>query len=66
MRRREKYESIGGGSPIVRLTQEQADNLCLSLKKRGIDAKAYIGMRYWYPFTEVPCLLALLVQKCEN
>jgi ferrochelatase len=49
---REAYESIGGGSPIVKLTQEQGDNLCKELKKRGVDAKAYIGMRYWYPFTE--------------
>jgi len=49
---REAYESIGGGSPIVKLTQEQGDNLVLELKKRGIDANCYIGMRYWYPFTE--------------
>jgi len=49
---REAYESIGGGSPIVKLTQEQGDNLVGELKKRGIDAKCYIGMRYWYPFTE--------------
>jgi len=49
---REAYESIGGGSPIVKLTQEQGDNLQVELKKRGIDAKVYIGMRYWYPFTE--------------
>ena len=49
---REAYESIGGGSPIVKLTQEQGDNLVNTLGKRGIDAKVYIGMRYWYPFTE--------------
>jgi len=49
---REAYESIGGGSPIVKLTQEQGDNLQVELKNRGIDAKIYIGMRYWYPFTE--------------
>mmetsp|Transcript_19668 Transcript_19668/g.65458 ORF Transcript_19668/g.65458 Transcript_19668/m.65458 type:complete len:467 (+) Transcript_19668:220-1620(+) len=49
---REAYESIGGGSPIVKLTEEQGDNLEKELKKIGIDAKVYIGMRYWYPFTE--------------
>lgn len=49
---REAYESIGGGSPIVKLTQEQGNNLEAELRKRGIDSKVYIGMRYWYPFTE--------------
>jgi len=49
---RKNYESIGGGSPIVKFTQEQGDNLTKELKKRGIDSKVYIGMRYWYPFTE--------------
>jgi len=49
---RKAYESIGGGSPIAKLTQEQGDNLQVELKERGIDAKVYIGMRYWHPFTE--------------
>ena len=33
---REAYESIGGGSPIVKLTQEQGDNLVGELKKRNL------------------------------
>jgi len=49
---REAYESIGGGSPIMQLTQDQGDKLAEELKKQGVDAKVYIGMRYWYPFTE--------------
>lgn len=50
---REAYDSIGGGSPILEYTRAQADLMLRSLKDRyGIDAKAYIGMRYWYPFTE--------------
>jgi len=49
---RHAYESIGGGSPIVKLTSEQGDKLEDKLSGLGVDAKVYIGMRYWYPFTE--------------
>mmetsp|Transcript_20894 Transcript_20894/g.42184 ORF Transcript_20894/g.42184 Transcript_20894/m.42184 type:complete len:515 (-) Transcript_20894:151-1695(-) len=50
---REAYDSIGGGSPILQYTKAQADLMAKSLKDRyGIEAKTYIGMRYWYPFTE--------------
>jgi len=50
---REAYNSIGGGSPILEYTRAQADLMKKSLKDRyGIEAKTYIGMRYWYPFTE--------------
>jgi len=49
---RHAYESIGGGSPIVSLTSDQGDKLSEELAKIGVDAKVYIGMRYWYPFTE--------------
>lgn len=49
----EAYRSIGGGSPIVRYTNEQASLITKAVKERhGVDVKAYIGMRYWYPFTE--------------
>eukprot|EP01038_Epipyxis_sp_PR26KG_P008783 gene8783-11860_t len=47
------YESIGGGSPIVKYTQAQADGIKLALEKRGIeDVKCYFAMRYWHPYTE--------------
>ncbi|MEM8804987.1 MAG: ferrochelatase [Cyanobacteria bacterium P01_G01_bin.38] len=46
------YKQIGGGSPLRRITQEQADALKTQLQAQGYDAKVYIGMRYWYPFTE--------------
>ena len=50
---RAAYDSIGGGSPILKYSNEQARLLCLSLKERyNLDVKAYIGMRYWHPFTE--------------
>ncbi len=48
----ENYKEIGGGSPLRRITEEQAAALKEYLKKLGRDVKIYIGMRYWYPFTE--------------
>lgn len=50
---RAAYDSIGGGSPILQYSNAQARLLCESVKKRyGVDVKAFIGMRYWHPFTE--------------
>jgi protoporphyrin/coproporphyrin ferrochelatase len=48
----ENYKLIGGGSPLRRITEEQAQALQASLQHRGQDAQVYIGMRYWHPFTE--------------
>lgn len=46
------YEKIGGGSPLRRITDEQARALEQALALRGIGARAYVGMRYWHPFLE--------------
>jgi protoporphyrin/coproporphyrin ferrochelatase len=46
------YEKIGGGSPLRRITEAQAQELESQLRARGEDVKVYIGMRYWHPFTE--------------
>ncbi len=48
----ENYKKIGGGSPLRRITDEQAKALGTLLCDRGLDAKIYVGMRYWHPFTE--------------
>lgn len=52
------YEKIGGGSPINRLTEEQAKNLEMALNRtfgepNKVRFRVYIAMRYWKPFTEV-------------
>jgi len=44
------YQKIGGGSPLRKLTEEQAQALAENLKQRGHDVKVYVGMRYWHPF----------------
>jgi protoporphyrin/coproporphyrin ferrochelatase len=51
---RAAYESIGGGSPILKYSKEQARLMCQALQQRhGMsNVQAYIGMRYWKPFTE--------------
>jgi ferrochelatase len=46
------YQQIGGGSPLRRITEEQAAALKQVLADRGTEVSIYIGMRYWYPFTE--------------
>ncbi|WP_404783445.1 ferrochelatase [Altericista sp. CCNU0014] len=48
----ENYKQIGGGSPLRRITEEQAKALQDNLRGKGLDASVYIGMRYWHPFTE--------------
>ena len=46
------YRSIGGGSPLRRITEQQARELQSVLRQRGVDATSYVAMRYWHPFTE--------------
>ena len=48
----EAYRSIGGGSPLRRITEHQARELQSSLRQRGLEATSYVAMRYWHPFTE--------------
>ena len=48
----DNYKEIGGGSPLRRITEEQAQALSANLKAKGKDAEIYIGMRYWHPFGE--------------
>ncbi|KAK8581941.1 hypothetical protein V6N13_144934 [Hibiscus sabdariffa] len=51
-RTKERYAAIGGGSPLRRLTDEQADVLRMALEGKNLQADVYVGMRYWYPFVE--------------
>jgi protoporphyrin/coproporphyrin ferrochelatase len=48
----ENYKKIGGGSPLRRITEEQAIALRQKLVSLGQDTNVYIGMRYWHPYTE--------------
>ena len=44
------YSQIGGGSPLRRLTEEQASALANELKRRGRDVETFVGMCTWHPF----------------
>lgn len=48
----ENYQKIGGGSPLRRITEAQAQALRVQLQQEGQAVTVYIGMRYWHPFTE--------------
>ncbi len=43
------YARIGGGSPLRRITEEQAAALKHHLAGEGIDVSVYVGMRCWRP-----------------
>ena len=46
------YQQIGGGSPLLQITEAQGEALEARLTALGKPAQIYIGMRYWHPFTE--------------
>jgi len=45
------YKKIGGKSPLLELTRNQADALEKALSSKG-EFRSFIAMRYWHPFTE--------------
>ena len=49
---REIYAKIGGASPIVPETEAQAAALDAALAGRGLEAKSFLAMRYWTPFSD--------------
>ena len=49
---RKIYDHIGGRSPIFEETREQADALERALSDDGVEAKAFVAMRYWHPFSD--------------
>jgi ferrochelatase len=46
----ENYKLLGGKSPLLELTIEQADALEAALG--DLNVKCFIAMRYWHPFSE--------------
>lgn len=46
------YAVLGGKSPLRELTEEQAAALEASLAAGGMQARCFVAMRYWHPFTE--------------
>jgi ferrochelatase len=59
------YQIIGGGSPIRRNTERQARALERRLCAEGLDARCFVAMRYWHPFTE-EAVAALDASYCDH
>jgi ferrochelatase len=59
------YATIGGGSPIRRFTEQQARALQLKLQRSGVDARCFVAMRYWHPFT-AEAVEQLLSARCDE
>jgi len=47
---RERYREIGGRSPILEQTKEQAVALESALNTNGREFRTYVGMRHWHPY----------------
>ena len=43
------YDQIGGGSPLLPLTEAQADALASACADLG-EVRCFVAMRYWHPF----------------
>jgi protoporphyrin/coproporphyrin ferrochelatase len=59
------YATIGGGSPIRRFTEQQALALETELASHGVDARCFVAMRYWHPFTS-EAIQQLLASQCDE
>jgi len=49
---RRRYAEIGGASPLLARTLEQAAALQERLRASGVEAAVYTGMRNWHPFIQ--------------
>lgn len=45
-----RYKAIGGKSPLLELTNQQAEALEAKLHQEGLNVKVFVAMRYWHPF----------------
>ncbi len=45
-----RYRLIGGGSPLLAITQKQAAALNEKLAEKFNGLRVYVGMRHWHPF----------------
>ena len=49
---RKIYDHIGGSSPLLGLTRDQAHALEAALADREDEVRCFIAMRYWHPMSE--------------
>ncbi len=49
---REIYAHLGGGSPLLSHTRDQAEGLAARLQEDGIETRVFVAMRYWHPMID--------------
>lgn len=47
---RQRYEAVGGRTPLTRLTGAVRDAVAAGLRARGHDVPVYVGMKHWTPW----------------
>jgi ferrochelatase len=46
----DRYQAIGGPSPLTKVSKEQGEEISRGLSRRGIEAPVYIGTKHTKPF----------------
>ena len=49
---KQRYQRVGGQTPLLRITKSQADALEKKLVADGAPARVSFGMKHWHPFIE--------------
>jgi protoporphyrin/coproporphyrin ferrochelatase len=47
---RERYERVGGGTPLRAITEAVRDRLEQALAAEGLPRRVYFGMKHWHPY----------------
>lgn len=47
---RERYEIVGGKTPLRKITERAAELLQAELNARGRDLQVFVGMKHWHPY----------------
>src|SRR5207249_5413290 len=49
---KQRYQRVGGQTPLLQITKSQADALQKKLIADGTPARVLFGMKHWHPFVE--------------
>ncbi|MGH2447732.1 MAG: ferrochelatase [Chloroflexota bacterium] len=49
---RQRYQVVGGTTPLLRITEDTRDALASELAKRGDQIPVFLGMKHWHPFIQ--------------
>src|SRR5439155_24957 len=57
---KQRYQRVGGQTPLLQITKSQADALQKKLVADGAPARVSFGMKHWHPFDDDPYRAQLL------